>query len=223
MAWRRAVTPLTILIADDHEIFRDGLRNRLEQHDGWQVCGEAVNGRQAVELAATLQPDVAVLDISMPELNGIEATRQIRKASVKTEVLILTMQESEGLVRDVLAAGARGFVLKTDTARLLIAAVEALAQRKPFFTGKVSELVLGGFLDPGRAARVTGEAGRLSPREREIAQMLAEAQTNKDIAAKLGVSIKTVDAHRANIMRKLNLHSVTELVRYAIREKLIEP
>lgn len=215
---------LKILIADDHELFRDGLRTRLEQHDGWQVCGEGVNGRQAVELARTLQPDVAVLDISMPELNGIEATRQIRKASPQTEVLILTMQESEGLVRDVLAAGARGFMLKTDTGRLLVAAVEALAQRKPFFTGKVSELVLGGFLHPDRAARAApSEAGRLSPREREIAQMLAEARTNKDIAATLGVSVKTIDAHRANIMRKLNLHSVTELVRYAIREKLIEP
>jgi DNA-binding NarL/FixJ family response regulator len=215
---------LKILVADDHELFRDGLRNRLEQHDGWQVCGEAENGRQAVELARTLQPDVAVLDISMPELNGIEATRQIRNACPKTEVLILTMQESDGLVRDVLAAGARGFMLKTDTGRLLVAAVEALAGHKPFFTGKVSELVLGGFLDPDSAAHATsGKARRLSPREREIAQLLAEAQSNKDIAATLGVSVKTIDAHRANIMRKLNLHSVTELVRYAIREKLIEP
>ena len=216
--------PLKIIIADDHEIFRDGLKARLEKHEGWQVCGEAGNGRQAVELARTLQPDVAVLDISMPELNGIEAARQIRKACPQTEVLILTMQESEGLVRDVLAAGVRGFVLKTDTGRLLVAAVEALALHKPFFTGKVSEVVLDGFLDPDRAARASGgEAGRLSPREREIAQLLAEARTNKEIAAKLGVSVKTIDAHRANIMRKLNLHSVTELVRYAIREKLIEP
>ena len=214
---------LKILIADDHELIRDGLRARLEKHEGWKVCGAAVNGRQAVELARTLKPDVAVLDISMPELNGIEATRQIRKACPKTEVLILTMQESEGLVRDVLAAGARGFVLKTDTARLLVSAVEALAQRKPFFTGKVSELVLGGFLDPDRAARDTGgEASRLSPREREIAQLLAEARTNKEVAVKLGVSVKTIDAHRANIMRKLNLHSVAELVRYAIREGIIE-
>ena len=216
--------PLKILIADDHELIRDGLKARLEKHEGWKVCGEAVNGRQAVEMARALKPDVAVLDISMPELNGIEATRQIRKACPKTEVLILTMQESEGVVRDVLAAGARGFVLKTDTSRLLIAAVEALAQRKPFFTGKVSEMVLGGFLDPDRAARGNGdEASRLSPREREIAQILAEAKTNKEVAVKLGVSVKTIDAHRANIMRKLNLHSVAELVRYAIREKLIEP
>jgi DNA-binding NarL/FixJ family response regulator len=214
--------PLKILIADDHELIREGLRARLEKRTGWKVCGEAVNGRQAVEMAWALKPDVAVLDISMPGLNGIEATRQIRKACPGTEVLILTMQQSEGLVRDVLAAGARGFVLKTDTARLLVAAVEALAEGKPFFTGKVSELVLGAFLDPDRSARLD-EAGRLSPREREIAQLLAEGKTNKDVAAMLGVSVKTIDAHRANIMRKLNLHSVAELVRYAVREKLIEP
>lgn len=214
---------LRILIADDHELIRDGLKTRLGRHEHWEVCGEAENGRQAVEMARTLRPHVAVLDISMPELNGIEATRQIRRECPETEVLILTMQESEGLVRDVLAAGARGFVLKTDTSRLLESAVEALAQHKPFFTGQVSELVLGGFLDPARAGHAGGEGGRLSPREREIAQLLAEAKTNKDVAARLGVSVKTIDAHRANIMRKLNLHSVAELVRYAIREKLIEP
>lgn len=211
---------LRIIIADDHELIREGLKARLEKHGNWKVCGEAANGRTVVEMARALQPDVAVIDISMPELGGVEATRQIRKACPKTEVLILTMQESEALVRDVLAAGARGFILKTDTARLLVSAVEALAQHKPFFTGKVSELVLGGFLDPDRAAR--DEASRLSPREREIAQLLAEAKTNKEVAARLGVSVKTIDAHRANIMRKLNLHSVAELVRYAIREKIIE-
>ena len=216
--------PLRILIADDHELLRDGLRARLEKHEGWSVCCESVNGREAVKNATELEPDVVILDVSMPELNGIEATRQIRKLCPKTQVLILTMQESEGLVREVLAAGARGFVLKTDTSRLLVAAVEALAQGKPFFTGKVAELVLGGFLDPDRAAHADDpERSRLSPREREIAQLLAEAKTNKEIAVKLGVSVKTIDAHRANIMRKLNLHSVAELVRYAIREKLIEP
>ena len=127
-------------------------------------------------------------------------------------------------MREVLNAGARGFILKTDTARLLIAAVESLAAHQPFFTGRVADLVLGGFLDPAQAgARPGGAAGRLSPREREIAQLLAEAKTNKEVAQRLGVSVKTIDAHRANIMRKLNLHSVAELVRYAIREKLIEP
>lgn len=216
--------PLKILIADDHELIRVGLRAKLETQENWKVCGEALNGRQAVEMARTLKPDVIVMDVSMPELNGIEATRQICKAWPKAEVLILTMLESEGLVRDVLAAGARGFILKTDTGRLLIAAVASLAKHEPFFTGKVSELVLGAFLDPARGTRAGEEEGsRLSPREREITQLLAESRTNKEIAARLGVSVKTIDAHRANIMRKLNLHSVTELVRYAIREKLIEP
>ena len=215
---------LDILIADDHELIREGLRTRIEKQPGWKVSGEASNGREAVEMARKLKPNVVVLDISMPELNGIEAARQIRKTCLQTEVLILTMQESEGLVRDVLGAGARGFILKTDTTRLLITAIEALAQHKPFFTGRVSDVVLDRFLDPDRASHHANlERGRLSPREREIAQMLAEAKTNKEVATKLGVSVKTIDAHRANIMRKLNLHSVTELVRYAIRNNLIEP
>lgn len=214
---------LKLLIADDHELIRDGLRARLESVPGWTVCGEAADGATAVELARKFQPDVVVLDISMPQLNGVEAARQIRKASPATEVLILTIADSETLVRDVLEAGARGFILKTDAARLLIAAVEALAAHKPFFTGRVAELVLGGFLDPAQAGtQPDGAGGRLSPREREIAQLLAEAKTNKEVAHHLGVSVKTIDAHRANIMRKLNLHSVAELVRYAIREKLIE-
>ena len=214
---------LQILVADDHELIRAGLKTQLEEHADWKVCGEADDGRAAVELAGKLKPDVVVLDISMPELNGIEAARQIRKACPKTEILILTMHESEGLVRDALAAGARGFILKTDATRLLVSAVEALAQHKPFLTGKASALVLDGYLDPDRAERETEmERSRLSPREREVVQLLAEARTSKEAAAKLGVSVKTVDAHRANVMRKLNLHSVAELVRYAIREKLIE-
>ena len=215
---------LRILIADDHELVREGLKTRIEAQPGWEVCGEAVNGRQAVEMACVLKPDVAVLDISMPELNGIEATRQIRRECPKTEVLVLTMHESEGLVRDVLAAGARGFVLKTDAARLLVLAVENLADGKPFFTGKVSELVLGDFLDPDRVVRAgADEAARLTPREREITQLVAEGKSSKEAASHLGVSAKTIEAHRANIMRKLNLHSIADLVRYAIREKLVEP
>jgi DNA-binding NarL/FixJ family response regulator len=214
---------LQILIADDHELIREGLKARIEKQPGWKLCGEAANGRQAVEMARELKPNVVVLDISMPELNGLEAARQIRKLCPESEVLILTMQESEGLVRDVLHAGVRGFILKTDTTRLLITAIEALAQHEPFFTGKVSELVLGGFLDPARAAQHGGgERCRLSPREGEIIQLIAEGRSNKEVATQLGISVKTVDAHRTNIMRRLNLHSVAELVRYAIREKIIE-
>lgn len=213
-----------ILIADDHELIRDGLKVRLEKHSGWRVCAEAQNGRRAVELALELKPNIAILDVGMPELNGIEAARQIRKGCPQTEILILTLQESEDLIQEALASGARGFLLKTDAARLLTVAVETLLERKPFFTGKVTDLVLRGFLDPstgrGSDPRVRG---RLTTREREIVQLLAEAKTSKEAASRLGVSVKTIEAHRANIMRKLNLHSVAELVRYAVRNRIITP
>lgn len=213
---------LKILIADDHELVRKGLRAVLEGQSGWTICGEAVNGRQAVELARQLKPDVMVMDVTMPELNGLEATRQILKDRPKTEVLILTMHESEQLVAEVLAAGARGYILKGDTSRLLVAAIESIAEHKPFFTGTASEVVLGGYLRPGQPARKESRAlPRLTAREREIVQLLAEGKSNKDVAVALGISVKTVDAHRANIMHKLNLHSVTDLVRYAIRNNII--
>ena len=214
---------LQILIADDHELVRKGLRAELENQPGWKVCGEAVNGRQAVALAKQLGPDVIVLDVTMPELNGLEATRQILKAIPKAEVLILTMHESEKLVSEVLAAGAHGYILKADTSRLLVSAVESLAQHQPFFTGKVSEMVLGGYLNPGRIGKgAAGPVQHLTAREREIVQLLVEGKTNKEVAVALGISIKTVDAHRANVMHKLDLHSVTDLVRYAIRNQIIE-
>jgi len=214
---------LQILIADDHELVRKGLRTVLENQPGWKVCGEAKNGRQAVELTKQLGPDVVVLDVTMPELNGLEATRQIRKVIPKAEVLILTMHESEQLVSAVLAAGARGYILKADTSRLLVSAVESLARHQPFFTGKVSEVVLSGYLNSGEVTNGgTGPLERLTAREREIVQLLTEGQTNKEVAVALGVNVKTVDAHRANVMHKLDLHSVTDLVRFAIRNQIIE-
>lgn len=214
---------LQILIADDHELVRKGLRTVLENQPGWKVCGEATNGRQAVELTKQLGPDVIVLDVTMPELNGLEATRQILKTVPKAEVLILTMHESDKLVSEMLAAGAHGYILKADTSRLLISAVESLAQHQPFFTGKVSELLLNGYLDPGKNGKsAIGPVAHLTAREREIVQLLTEGKTNKEVAVALGVSVKTVDAHRANVMHKLDLHSVTDLVRYAIRNQLIE-
>ena len=214
---------LQILIADDHELVRKGLRAVLESQPGWKVCGEAINGRQAVELARQLGPDVIVLDVTMPELNGLEATRQILKAIPNAEVLILTMHESEKLVSELLAAGAHGYILKADTSRLLVSAVELLAQHQPFFTGKISEVVLSGYLNPGRTKKdAAGPVQRLTAREREIVQLLAEGKTNKEVAVALGVNVKTVDAHRANVMHKLDLHSVTDLVRYAIRNQIIE-
>ena len=210
------------MIADDHELVRKGLRSVLDGQPGWTICGEAVNGREAVEKAKQLKPDVMIMDVTMPELNGLEATRQILKDRPKTEVLILTVHESEQLVGEVLAAGARGYILKGDTTRLLVSAIESIAQHKPFFTGTASEVVLGGFLRPGQPARKESRAlPRLTAREREIVQLLAEGKSNKEVSTTLGISVKTVDAHRANIMHKLNLHSVTDLVRYAIRNNII--
>lgn len=215
---------IKILIADDHELIRQGLRKLIEKRADWKICGEAVTGREAVAKAEALRPDVVVLDFGMPELNGLEATRQIRQSLPKTEVLILTMHDSERLAGEVLAAGARGFVLKTDLGDTLLHAVEHLSRHQPFFTSKVVELVLNGFLHPdGEGPEETEAGGRLTPREREIVQLLAEGKTNKEIADVLGISVHTSETHRTNVMRKLNLRSLSELVRYAIREHIIEP
>jgi len=194
-----------ILIADNHELVRTGLRLVLENQPGWKVCGAAATGRQAVALAKQLKPDVIVLDVTMPELNGLEATRQILKALPKAEVLILTMHESEKLVSAALNAGAHGYILKA------------------FFTGKVLKVVLGDYLNAGKIRDgAVGLGPCLTAREREIVQLLVEGQTNKEVALALGLNVKTVDAHRANVMHKLDMHSVTDLVRYAIRNQIIE-
>jgi DNA-binding NarL/FixJ family response regulator len=214
---------LRILVADDHDIVRRGLKELLEEHAGWNVCAEASNGREAVELALEHRPHVAVLDLTMPELNGLEATRRIRQSVPETQVLIFTMHESEELVRNVLAAGARGYLLKSDAARQLVPAVEALAQRKPFFAGRISEVLLEGFLDAERGKAAPPAAERLTSREREIVQLLAEGNSNKQIARALDLSVKTVETHRAAIMRKLDLHSLADLVRFAIRTQIISP
>jgi len=215
--------PLRIVLADDHEVVRRGLRALIESKPGWNVVGEAANGRDAVARVKELKPDIVVLDISMPELNGLDATRQIVKALPGVHVLILTMHDSGQLVRDVLEAGARGYVLKSDAGRDFITAVDTLRQNKPFFTPGVAELVLQGYLKgtPAAEAPVT-PSELLTPREREIVQLLAEGKSNKEVATALGVSIKTAETHRANIMRKLNLHSLSDLVRYAIRNKIVE-
>jgi DNA-binding NarL/FixJ family response regulator len=217
------VSPIRILVADDHEVVRRGLRALLEAHPELQVCAEAANGREAVEKAKQCKPNLVVMDIGMPELNGLEATRRILRALPQTEVLILTMHESEQVVREVLEAGARGYVLKSDAARDLVTAVKTLQQHKPFFTSRVAELVLKGYLGGVQADRAEPSLPSLTPREREIVQLLAEGKSNKEVAAALEISVKTVEAHRANIMRKLNLHSISELVHYAIRNKIVEP
>jgi DNA-binding NarL/FixJ family response regulator len=218
------MSALKILIADDHDIVREGLRVLIQKHKEWEVCAEAVTGREAVEKAKETRPDIVLMDFSMPELNGLDATRQIRKLMPQTEVLILTMHDSEQLVRELLEAGARGYLVKTDAARHLVPAVLSLADHKPYFASKVSNLLLDAFLRPGSrpaSARVTGD--RLTPREREIVQLVAEGKSSKEIAATLNIALKTVNAHRANIMNKLDLHSLGELVLYAVRNRLVQP
>lgn len=216
--------PLRVLVADDHEVVRRGVRGLVESRPDWSVCGEATNGREAVEQAERLAPDVVILDIAMPELNGLEAARRIHKAAPRTEVLILTMHRSEELVRQVLAAGARGYLLKSDAGRDLLAAVDAVASHHPFFTPRVGEQVVRGYLAGEAASQERGHTeGELTDREREVVQLLAEGKSNKQVATRLGIQAKTVETHRANIMRKLDLHGLSDLVHYAIRNRLVEP
>jgi DNA-binding NarL/FixJ family response regulator len=207
---------LRILIADDHAVVRTGLRTLLESHSGWEVCGEAADGREAIEKAGKLRPDIAVIDIGMPLLNGVEVTRRIRTTSPETQILILTMHESDNLVQQVVEAGARGYILKDDADRILIAAVDALRQHKHYFSTRVSNVVSPENLSANPKAESRASRSRLTPREREILQLLAEGKSNKDVASLLGISVNTAEAHRANIMLKLNLHTVAELVLYAI-------
>jgi DNA-binding NarL/FixJ family response regulator len=214
------MTALRILIADDHSVVRAGLRTLLESRSGWEVCAEASDGRDAVEKASKLKPHVAVLDIGMPLLNGVEATRRIRSSSPDTEILILTMHESDELAHQVIEAGARGYILKDDADRILLAAVDAVRLHKPYFSARVSSAA--DFADSSSPEALRPRS-RLTPREREILQLLAEAKSNKEVASLLGISVNTAEAHRANIMLKLDLHSMAELVHYAIRNQIIKP
>ena len=210
-----------ILIADDHEVAREGMRLLLERQPNWEVCGVAKTGRDAVEQAKTLQPDIVVLDMGMPELNGLEAARQIKSLLPTTELLIFTGHENEELIREVFDAGAKSYILKAGAAEHLVEAIHALSQHKPFFTTKVAEVVFAKFMDgPGRDP-AQGEE-RLTKREREIVQLIAEGASNKEVAQKLGVSLRTAETHRANVLRKLNLSSVADLVRYAIRNNIVQ-
>jgi len=209
-----------ILLADDHSVVRRGLRAVLEARQGFEVCAEASNGREAVELALQHRPDVAVLDIALPEVDGIEATRRIRKEVPETEVMIFTLRDSEDEIREVLHAGARGYVLKSEADEQIVRAVEALARHRAFFSDHVSETLLDKFVGnsgPGGGPTV------LTAREREIVQLIAEGNSNKKIAQLLSISIKTVETHRSASMRKLDIHSTAELVRYAVRHRLVRP
>jgi DNA-binding NarL/FixJ family response regulator len=216
---------LRLLVADDHDVVRKGVRTLLEEQPGWEVAAEAADGREAVEKAKQVQPDVTILDLSMPELNGLEAAREILK-SVPTKVLILTMYDSDPLIRQTLEAGARGYLLKSDAGRDLVSAVDALRRNKTFFTPKVAQMVLEGYL--GRPTKENEEDNtrknglRLTARQKQILQLLAEGKSSKEVAVALNISVKTAETHRANIMRKLDIHSASELVRYALRNQIIE-
>ena len=214
---------LRIMIADDHDLMRRGLKTLLEVQPGWEICAEATKGREAIAKAEQLRPDVVIIDICMPELNGIEATRHIRKISPRTEVLVLSVHHSEHLIREALDAGARGFVVKSDADTEIVSAVEALANHRPFFTSYATEMLLAGRPRDGVSRPPGQPADRLTSREREIVQLLAEGRTSKEIATTLNISAKTAETHRANIMRKLEFHSVGEIVRYAVRNQIIDP
>ncbi len=208
----------TILIADDHEVVRSGLRSILEAHEGWQVVAEADNGKDAISMAVEKSPNVAIVDYSLPLINGVEVARNIKIRQVDTEVLIFTMHDSDVLIKEAFQAGARAFLLKSDAKHHLISAVESLINHRPFFTGNISEKMLASFLSINDGPKVV-----LSPREKNVIQLISEGHSNKGMSRILNLSVKTIETHRASAMRKLSVNSTAELVRYAIRNMLIEP
>jgi len=210
-----------ILIADDHELIRRGLRQMIERHPDWEVCDEVATGVQALERAPELKPDVMIIDVSMPEMDAVQLTRQIRQRLPNTEVLVFTMHEGEELMCALIAAGARGYVLKSDPTRDMIAAIEALSKHLPYFTGKVSIELRESFVKSIKGDQSRFPSASLSQREREIVQLLAEGKSNKQVAAILGISVKTVETHRETIMHKLEANSIVELVHYAVRNNII--
>jgi DNA-binding NarL/FixJ family response regulator len=213
---------LRILIADDHDLIRRGVRALLTARSGWQVVGEACNGADAVQKAISLRPNVAILDFSMPELNGPGAAAQIAEKVPETGVVVLTMHDSEQVMREVLQSGARGLVLKSDADRDLLDAVEAVARKRHFFTTRLSELVLGEYLaGPAAKDKVKSKVAQLTERECEVVRLLADGMSSKEAATRLQISIRTVESHRINISRKLGFNSIAKLVHYAIRHGIV--
>jgi DNA-binding NarL/FixJ family response regulator len=212
---------MRILVADDHEMVRRGLRSLLEAHPGWVVCAECANGREAVQRSTEVVPDVAVLDVTMPELNGIEAARRIRRERPSVATVIFSVHDTEQMVREVLLAGVCGYVAKSTSPRDVISAVDAAHRRLPVFLASSFDCVLRRLAGVA-SALPEGELSVLSRREREIVQLLAEGQSNKEVSTVLGIGLKTVEAHRAKIMRKIRVESAAGLVRYAIRNRLVE-
>jgi len=215
---------LRILIADDHEVVRRGLSALLQAQEGWEICGEASDGREAVEKAKLLKPDFVILDIGMPNLNGLAATRQLTQHDPNFKIIVLTITDSDHVIREALDAGARGFVLKSDAVRDLVSAIDALQRGQMFFTPRVNELVLAGFLEKGTVSPrgAPPKFPSLTPREREVIQLLAEGKSSKEVASVLNLSTKTAETHRSNIMRKLGFHSIRDLVLYAVKNNIIQ-
>lgn len=215
---------LRILIADDHAVARAGLKDLLSRRPGWTVCGEAATGREALTLAEQCHPDIVVMDITMPELNGLEATRRIRRVLPATEVVVLSLHYSDELVREVVNAGARAYVLKSDASKDLVSAVKSLSDHRPYFTSSAGEVLVKGLVDPNSLENTPISTHKaLTSREREIVQLLAEGKSSKEVAGALDISIKTAETHRSNVMRKLGMHTVSELVRFAVKHHMIEP
>jgi two-component system response regulator NreC len=214
--------PLRILVADDHEVMRNGVQALLEHEPGWQVCGTATNGREAVETARKLKPDVVVLDLTMPELDGLAALCEIKRALPDTEVLIFSAYHSEEVIEQLFDAGAKSYIQKSDAGRHLVAAIKSLAEHKPFFTPEICKILFAKFLSSSQGKKQNGQKQTATNRERDVVRLLAEGGSNKEVASSLGISIRTAETHRATLMRKLGLDSLAALVRYAIRNNIID-
>ena len=208
-----------VIIVDDHDAVRRGIRQLLESKPYYQVVGEAANGREGLEVARETRPDIAILDYSLPELNGLDLSHALKREFPRVEILLYTMHDREEIVIEVLRAGVRGFVLKSDAEKHLLAALDALSIRRSYFSGAISDTLLDQFLD----SKPHPLASSLTHREREVVQQVAEGRINKEIAARVLISIKTVETHRASAMRKLKLRTTADLVRYAVRNQLIQP
>ncbi len=206
----------SVLIVDDHELLRRGVRSLIETQTQYRVCGEASDGQQAVEMAAELKPDIIIMDLTLPRISGLEAIRRISKTQSGVAILVLSIHDSEQMIRESVLAGAHGYVLKTDGAKPLLEALDAMGRHEPYYTPRATEILVQEL-----RGRRQPDGDPLTARERQILELIAEGKGSRDIGALLGIASKTADVHRANLMRKLNLHSVSELVRYAIRNNIV--
>jgi len=215
--------PLRILIADDHDVMREGTRAIIERQPDWEVCGMAATGREAVAEAIRLEPNIVIMDMTMPQLNGLDAAVQIKRRLPRTEIIMFTAHETDELIREVFDIGVKSFIFKAEAHTYLIDAIQSLSQHKPFFTSKVSEILFADILNRSEPHSNGSRPGqRLSAREREVVQLLSEGGSNKEVAEALGISVRTAETHRATVLRKLGLDSIASLVRYAIRNKIVE-